>query len=528
MDKKEYLISLQSVAQNRTRNMEATPARLGQAEKEELLRTYHPDVCSDAFSQLRIGSNRGQSLPTELRDLLEGRPVVSPADVDLKHPSYETDVLVIGGGGAGAAAAIEAQNAGCSVLIVTKFRMGDSNTIMAEGGMQAAVGDDDLPADHFTDAYGGGQFAADRELLVKLVNEAPEAVLWLRNLGMEFDCDPNGELHLSRGGGTSHKRMLSARDSTGAEIMRTLRDEVQNRNIPVLHYTAAVELLTDRAGRVSGAVLQNMENHENYTVRAKSVVLATGGCGQLHIQGFPTSNHGGSTADGLVMAYRAGALLCGMDSMQYHPTGVAYPSVIRGKLVTEKARSLGAKLINAQGEPFVHPMETRDVVCAAIIRECKSRHNGVKTPDGYGVWLDTPMIDAIHGAGKTEQQLPGMLRMFARFGVDIRKEPVLVYPTLHYQNGGLKIDADCRVLGVPDLFAAGEVTGGIHGKNRLMGNALTDVIVFGRTAGRYAARCAKATIPKELTLFHVQRFTEAQERYGVKQTKTSPLLLPKE
>ena len=168
-------------------------------------------------------------------------------------------------------------------------------------------------------------------------------------------------------------------------------------------------------------------------------------------------------------------------TLQYHPTGVAYPEQIFGALVTEKVRSLGAKLVNVNGEVFMHPLETRDVAAASIIRECSERDNGVNTGNGKGVWLDTPMIEKIGGEGTIMKRIPAMWRMFDKYGIDIRKEPILVYPTLHYQNGGLDIDANCMTTNVENLFVAGEAVGGIHGKNRLMGNSLLDIIVFGRS-----------------------------------------------
>lgn len=206
----------------------------------------------------------------------------------------------------------------------------------------------------------------------------------------------------THGGGTSRKRMHACRDVTGAEIMRVLRDETQNLDIPVLTYAPAVELLKDDTGRVAGAVLWDYDSQEFLVVRAKAVVLATGGAGRLHYQGFPTSNHYGATADGLVLAYRAGAKLIYADAIQYHPTGVAFPAQIYGALVTEKVRSVGAQLVNSQGVAFMNPLETRDVAAASIIRECTARGNGVPALDGVALWLDTPIIDMLHGEGTIE------------------------------------------------------------------------------------------------------------------------------
>ena len=315
------------------------------------------------------------------------------------------------------------------------------------------------------------------------------------------------------------------RPERGVMTMRTLRDEVLNRGIPVVDFTSAIELIKDENGHCAGAILLNMETKELMVAKAKTVILATGGAGRLHYQGFPTSNHYGATADGLVLGYRAGAKLLYPDTLQYHPTGAAYPAQIYGALVTEKVRSVGAMLVNADGEVFMNPLETRDVSAASIIRECTERGKGVKTPAGQAVWLDTPMIELKNGAGTIEKRIPAMMRMFAKHGIDIRKEPILVYPTLHYQNGGLHITPDGQT-DVENLFAAGEVVGGIHGRNRLMGNSLLDVIVFGRNAGQHAAEKAKSVTVGALTLDHVAAFEAEKQQAGVTDHRLSPQLLP--
>jgi succinate dehydrogenase / fumarate reductase flavoprotein subunit len=320
--------------------------------------------------------------------------------------------------------------------------------------------------------------------------------------------------------------MHAAKDYSGAEIMRVLRDEVINRGITVVDFTAAIELIKDDSGKVAGAVLMNMETKEILIAKAKTVIMATGGAGRMHYQGFPTSNHYGATADGLVMAYRAGAPLLYAYTLQYHPTGVAYPSQIFGALVTEKVRSIGAQLINANGEAFMNPLETRDVSAASIIRECKERGNGVPTPDGgFGIWLDTPMIEQLHGEGTIEKRIPAMMRMYLKYDIDMRKQPILIYPTLHYQNGGIKIAAN-GMSDVENLFVAGEAVGGIHGENRLMGNSLLDIIVFGRNAGIEAAKAAKNTTVGKLTLDHVNAFAAEMKDAGIVTEKVSPMLLP--
>jgi len=517
--------SIAKVEAARAENVKLNPRRMSAEEKERLLAQYHPDYRADQFEALKIGPNKGEKVPLELAALLQAHSRLAGRELDLSNPDYDVDVLVIGGGGAGASAAIEAHAAGARVMVATKLRMGDANTMMAEGGIQAADKPNDSPARHFLDAYGGGHFAAQKDLLYKLVMEAPDAIAWLSALGVEFDKAPDGTMITTHGGGTSRKRMHAAKDYSGAEIMRTLRDEVLNRGIPVVDFTAAIELIKDDRGRCAGAVLRNMETGELLIARARTVVLATGGAGRLHYQGFPTSNHYGATADGLILGYRAGAKLLYPDTLQYHPTGAAFPAQIFGALVTEKVRSLGAMLINAEGEAFMNPLETRDVSAAAIIRECSDRALGVRTPGGRAVWLDTPMIELKHGAGTIEKRIPAMLRMFGKYGIDIRKEPILVYPTLHYQNGGLKIEEDGQT-GVEGLFVAGEAVGGIHGRNRLMGNSLLDVVVFGRNAGRHAAAQAKGAAVGTLTLSHVAEFEKELAGAGIVTDAVSPKLLP--
>ena len=520
--------SIKKVEAARETNIKLDPRRMTAEEKDNLLKTYHPDYREDQFVDLSFGPNKGQKVPLELAKLLQGDTRLQDYEyraLNLELPDYDVDVLIIGGGGAGSSAAIEAHENGANVMIVTKLRIGDANTMMAEGGIQAADKPGDSPAQHFLDAYGGGHFAAQKDLLYKLVTEAPDAIRWLDNLGVEFDKAPDGTMITTHGGGTSRKRMHAAKDYSGAEIMRTLRDEVLNRGIPVVDFTSAIELIKDENGHCAGAVLQNMETKELLVARAKTVVLATGGAGRLHYQGFPTSNHYGATADGLILGYRAGARLLYPDTLQYHPTGAAFPAQIYGALVTEKVRSLGAMLINANGEAFMNPLETRDVSAASIIRECRDRHNGVDTPEGQAVWLDTPMIEMKHGEGTIEKRIPAMMRMFAKHNIDIRKEPILVYPTLHYQNGGLKITDDTQT-DIENLYAAGEVVGGIHGRNRLMGNSLLDIIVFGRNAGRNASEKAKSVQIGNLTLKHVTEFALEKAQAGVTDTTVSPQLLP--
>ncbi len=533
--------SLRRVEATRARRLKETFPAMSLEEREQVLKAFHPDYIAENMRAVRVGVSKGQRMPHELADVVEGRPRIV-ADFDLSAPVAETDVLVIGGGGAGASAALLAQEHGARVILVTKLRFGDANTMMAQGGIQAADRPNDSPAIHYLDVIGGGHFTNAPELVEALVMDAPEVIKWLEDLGMMFDKLPDGTMVEEHGGGTSRKRMHSARDYTGAEIMRTLRDEVRNREdaITVIEFSPAVELVLDDKGQLAGAVVMNLETGALAYIRAKAVVLATGGGGRLHYQGFPTTNHYGATADGVVLAYRIGAPLGYLESMQYHPTGAAFPEQILGQLVTEKVRGLGAQPVNVHGEQFVYPLEPRDVESAAFIRECapspsplrrgvgvgEGRNNGVVTPTGQvGVWLDSPMIDIIHGAGTIQRALPAMVRQFKRFGIDITQEPMLVYPTLHYQNGGVRLKADGSTA-VPGLFIAGEVSGGVHGHNRLMGNSLLEITVFGQRAGRAAAEFARQVKPGTPTLAHLEAWNRELAEAGVETGVISPILLP--
>ena len=521
----EMYESIKKVEATRKERMATEPRRMTAEEKENLLKAYHPDYREDGFAEIKVGPNKGEKAPKELTELLHSNSRLLKEKVDLSKVDYETDVLVIGGGGAGCSAAIEANEAGADVIVVTKLRIGDANTMMAEGGIQAADKENDSPVQHYLDAFGGGHFAARPELLRRLVMEAPDAIKWLNDLGVMFDKEEDGRMVTTHGGGTSRKRMHACKDYSGAEIMRNVRDEVLNRNIPVIEFTAAVELIKDDKGQVAGAVLLNIETGDYLVAKAKTVVIATGGAGRLHYQNFPTSNHYGATADGLVLGYRAGAPLLYQDTIQYHPTGVAYPSQIFGALVTEKVRSLGAMLVNKDGEAYAHPLETRDVSASAIIREC-ANGKGVETPLGSGVWLDTPMIEILGGEGTIEKRIPAMMRMYLNYGIDMRKEPILVYPTLHYQNGGLEIGGDGFTKAIGNLLVAGEAVGGIHGRNRLMGNSLLDIIVFGRNAGKAAAAKAKEIELGEMNLDHIDAYAKELEAAGLETGTVSPMLLP--
>jgi succinate dehydrogenase/fumarate reductase flavoprotein subunit len=322
--------------------------------------------------------------------------------------------------------------------------------------------------------------------------------------------------------------MHSCRDYTGAIIMRTLMDEVRNHPdmVTVLEFMPTVELLLDQKGRCAGGVLYNMETEEYFTVKAKATIIATGGYGRLHIRGFDTTNHYGATGDGLIVAYRAGAKLMYMDSVQYHPTGASFPEQIAGFLITEKIRGAGGQPLNKFGELFVFPREPRDVESAAFIRECLERQNGIQTPSGrWGVWLDSPLIEIIQGTGYLYKNFPAMVRQFIRYNIDITKEPMLVYPSLHYQNGGIEINAKCET-NIPGLYVAGEASGGVHGRNRLMGNSVLDYNVFGRRAGKYAAEYIKHATLGKLSLAHITAYENELKKARIKTDRMAPVLLP--
>ena len=523
--------SVRRVEASRTKRLEETFPRIAEAEREALVNKFHPDYIKGQLRPLKIGPNKGSPAPLEIADILEGNSRIDPDKVDLDNIDYDVDVLVIGCGGAGGTAALLAEENGASVLLATKLRLGDANTVGAQAGTQAADRPNDSPVLHYLDIMGGGHFTNDPDLVEALVKDAPDAIRWLESLGVNWDKEPDGSYHELSGGGTCRRRMHSCRDYTGLEEMRVIRDEIrqrhmQGRSLDFVEFQPAIELVMDDKGRVAGAILMNLETREMSLVRAGAVVMATGGMGRTHIQGFPTTNHYGATADGLVLAYRAGCPLVHIDTMQYHPTGAAFPVQILGLLITEKVRTLGAQVINCDGEQFVHPLEARDTEASAIIRECQERGRGITTPTGeVGVWLDSPMIDLIRGEGTIARELPAMVRQFARFDIDITEEPMLVYPTLHYQNGGIVIQADASTP-VPGLFAAGECEGGVHGRNRLIGNSTLDLFVFGRRAGRSAAEWAKEAKPGKLSLEHVRRWQREIKRAGLESRPVSPMLLP--
>ena len=519
----ESIKRLETTRQKRT---EQKIPFLSLAEKEVLLKHYHPDYREGVRREIRVGVNRGERVPNELADLFEGESMVDPDHFDLSNPKYETDVLVIGGGGGGATASIFAQENGAKVILATKLRTGDSNTIMAEGGINVATSGYDTPALHYLDTIGGGGFQNHPALVRALVHDAPLILDWLTKLGVMFDRRPDGEYLTSFSGGQCRKRVHSSADYSGLEMMRVLRDELCAGGIDILEFTPAIEFVLDDSGNCSGAICLNLDTQEQFLIKTKTVILATGGIGRLHIQHFPTTNHYGATADGLVIANRAGAKVVFLDAIQFHPTGTAYPEQILGLLVSEAFRGWSAQLVNREGERFINELETRDVTSSAVIREVVHREKGVETPTGMvGVWLDTPLVDMTKGSGTIHRIFPHLFHRFKTFGIDITQFPILIYPSQHYQNGGIQIDADGEST-VRNLFVAGEASGGVHGKNRLGGNSLLDIFVFGRRAGIAAALRSRECKTGKLTLQHIKEYRDGLKEVGIQTSVKSPLIIP--
>lgn len=513
--------ALKSVISTRSYRKSQEIKRLSDEERTGLISDFHPDYRTEGMAPLALGVNQGDRVPVELKETLEAYSLYQPLSLNLKEPDYVTDILVVGGGGAGCAAALTAHNLGAKVLMVTKLRLGDANTLMAEGGMCSAVRPEDNPYMHYIDTIGGGHYTNIPELVKALVMDGPEIASWLMEMGVMFDYEEDGSLKVNHCGGHSRKRMLSCKDLTGLELMRVMRDELRDREIPCLEFSPVADLLLDEGGACAGAVLYNMETADFTVVQAKAVILASGGIGRLHIQGFPTTNHYGATADGLVIAYRAGAELIHMDSIQYHPTGTVWPEQLLGQLITEVMRGHGAHLVNVEGNRFINELECRDTCASACIRECTERGLGIKTPTGMeGVWLDTPLIPDI------QKHFVGIYQRFKKYDIDIQHEPILVFPTQHYQNGGLVINPQAETS-VKRLYAAGEVAGGIQGKNRLAGNSLLDIFVYGRRAARSAVvQLNSDETYRPLTVEHLLKWQEKLQELGVPKEQKSPIFLP--
>ena len=399
------------------------------------------------------------------------------------------DVLVVGSGGAGMSAAIAAGGAGARVLVTTKSALGASNTGRAQGGIQAALGDDDSVESHFEDTFAAGHRAARPELVRALTAGGPDAIRWLESIGVAFSRD-EGRLRILRCGGASRPRLLQAGERTGAEMVKALRAAVRASGAEVWESTTLRGL--EPAGNGWTATVAPGGNGELRAVRVGAVVLAAGGGlrGEADALGVGSTNHPDATPEVLRMALELGAEGTEVDSWQRHPTGSVWPEALAGYALPETTRGYGATLHDRDGERFVDELAPRDVVAQGII-DAVAAGRGVAAPNGQeGVLLDTPAIDREHGAGFTADRLAYVHNRYLKAGVDITRERVLVYPVLHYRNGGLLIDERAATT-LPGLFAAGEITGGVHGSNRLMGNSLLDTVVYGRRAGASAAEAAR-------------------------------------
>jgi len=437
------------------------------------------------------------------------------------HATYHYDVLVIGAGGAGLRAAIEAANAGVSVGLICKSLLGKAHTVMAEGGMAAAMANNDDRDSwrvHFADTMRGGQYVNNWRMAELHAKEAPDRVRELEGWGAVFDRTPDGRINQRNFGGHRYPRLAHVGDRTGLELIRTLQDHAVYLGMTVHMEHTVIDLILDN-GRAAGCLAYDRERGRFHVFAAKAIVLATGGVGRAY---KITSNSWEGTGDGHALAFRAGAELMDMEFIQFHPTGMVWPPSVRGILVTEGVRGEGGVLKNSEGRRFMfddipdnykpqtasdpeegwrytqgdksarRPPEllTRDHVARCINREVKA---GRGSPHG-GVFLDIAWIkEKIKDSeAHIKRKLPSMYHQFKELAdLDITKEPMEIGPTTHYIMGGIRVDADTQETTIPGLFAAGECASGINGANRLGGNSLSDLIVFGKRAGEFAAEFAQ-------------------------------------
>ena len=388
------------------------------------------------------------------------------------------DVLVVGSGASGLAAAVSAERAGARVALATKGSLQSCNSAKAQGGIQASFGEDDSPEQHAEDIWRSSHETADLRLVEVLTSEARSAIHWLEELGVEFTRERGG-YRLARCGGATRKRLLQVGDRTGHAIAKALRDAAESGSIALYPKSPLAELARGEHGwraRVGA-----------HTIDATTVILAAGGrCfAEAAERGELTTNHPGATGEVTRIAVDAGAESRDLDALQYHPNGGAWPETLQGYSIPETTRAYGAVQLNADGEEFTDSLGPRDVVSQAIVDEV-AKGKGVETPDGRpAVYLDTTRI-AEHDA---QISLPYMLRRYRKAGVDPLAEKIFTYPVLHYQNGGLVIDTHAETT-LEGVYACGEIAGGTHGRNRMMGNSLLECVVFGRRAGRAAAEKA--------------------------------------
>ena len=390
------------------------------------------------------------------------------------------DVLVVGSGASGLAAAVSAERAGARVALAAKSSLQSCNSAKAQGGIQAALGEDDSPELHAEDVWRNSHETADRTLVSVLTSEAPGTIAWLEERGVEFTRS-NGGYRLARCGGASRHRLLQVGDRTGLAITQALRESVESGGITTLPKSPLQELERAKSGWKA-----RCGEHE---IEAGAVVLAAGGrCfREAEERGEVSTNHPGATGEVTEIAVGLGAETRDLDALQYHPNGGLWPESMRGYSIPETTRAYGAVLLNAEGQEFTDSLGPRDEVSEAIEDEV-ARGKGVETPDRRpAVWLDTTRIPE----ADAEISLPYMLRRYRAVGIDPLAEPILTYPVLHYQNGGLVMDEHGETT-LEGLFACGEIAGGTHGRNRMMGNSLLECCVFGRRAGQAAAEKARA------------------------------------
>jgi aspartate oxidase len=389
------------------------------------------------------------------------------------------DVLVIGSGASGLAATVSAVRSGARVGLATKGALQSCNSAKAQGGIQAAFGEDDSPEQHADDVWKSSHETADCELVEILTSEAPDAIHWLEELGVEFTRE-NGGYRLARCGGASRKRLLQVGDRTGHAITSALRDAVESSGVHTFPKSPLAELArTENGWRARCG---------DHTIDATTVVLAAGGrCFRVaEERGELSTNHPGATGEVTQIAVDLGAEVRDFDALQYHPNGGAWPPNMQGYSIPETTRAYGAVLLNADGEEFTDSLGPRDAVSQAIVDEV-DKGKGVETPDGRpAVYLDTTRISE----ADANVSLPYMLRRYRAGGIDPLHERLFTYPVLHYQNGGLVIDPNAETT-LEGVYACGEIAGGTHGRNRMMGNSLLECCVFGRRAGKAAAEKAK-------------------------------------
>ena len=413
------------------------------------------------------------------------------SELSQRYETHDFDVIVIGAGGAGLRASIASSQAGLKTAVICKSLLGKAHTVMAEGGVAASLGNvdaEDSWKTHFSDTMKGGKGLNNWRMVEIFAKEAGERVLELERWGAVFDRTPDGNINQRPFGAHTYRRLCHIGDRTGLEIIRSLQDKGIHSGIEVFMEYTMTRLLKDAEGRISGAFGYRREDGRFVVFRAKAVVMATGGWGKVF---KVTSNSWESTGDGLAMAFEAGAELLDLEFVQFHPTGMVWPPGARGILVTEAVRGEGGRLKNSEGKRFMEDydpdrmeLSSRDVVARSIYKEVEA---------GRGSEHGGAYLDITHrGAEYIKKKLPSMHEQFLKLAdVDITQEAMEVGPTIHYVMGGIRVEPETGAASIPGLFAAGEVAGGLHGANRLGGNSLSDILVFGRRAGEGAAAYAR-------------------------------------